>query len=501
MSNELTKKTGRAVAWSTSTEVITKLIVPFTNMLLARLLTPEAYGAVATISIVITFAELFTDAGFQKYVVQHEFKSEAELDRGTNVAFWTNFSISLLAVLLIALFRNPLAEFVGSPGLGTAMVIASSNIILVSFSSIQRARFRRALDFKSLFYLRVSATLIPFLVTIPLAFALRNYWALIIGDLAHKLFNAIFLWMRSSWKPRFFYDFSLFKEMFSYTIWILLESITIWLTGYVDIFILGKILSDYYLGIYKVSSTTVIGYMTLVTTALMPVLFSALSRYQKDDENFNKTYWLFFKYTSLLIIPMGIGVFVYRDWVRTILLGAQWEEATLYLGLSGLANGLTIPLTYLPSEVYRSKGYPKLSMFSQMVLIITLIPLVLFASQYSFKVLYIARCFVPCIVGILTHALLMHFKFGFRISKTIKTILPFLASSAVMAAAGVWFVRISSLMSSRMSMLWQTVSIVWCVIIYFAVLFVCFPKIRREVLEASFVKKVLAKIRKQQKEA
>ena len=41
-----------ASKWSTITEILSKLIVPITNMILARVLVPEAFGAVVTISIV-----------------------------------------------------------------------------------------------------------------------------------------------------------------------------------------------------------------------------------------------------------------------------------------------------------------------------------------------------------------------------------------------------------------------------------------------------------------
>ena len=501
MSNEVSKKAGKAVAWSSVTEIVNKLIAPLVSMVLARLLTPEAFGAVATVNMVITFAEIFTDAGFQKYIVQHEFESEEELDRGTNVAFWTNFGISALLVSLIVIFRDQLAVWVGSPGLGGAIAVASLNIIAVSFSSIQRARFRRAFDFKTLFFVRVTTTLIPLVITVPLAFIFRNFWALIIGTLMKHVFDAAILTINSKWKPRFFYDFTLFRKMFSFTAWTLLESITIWLTTNIDIFILAKVLNDYYLGIYKVSGTTIVAYMTLITSSLLPVLFAALSRYQDDDENFNRTYWLFFRYSSLLLIPMGIGVFVYRDLVRTILLGAQWEEATLYLGLAGLANGITIPLTYLPSEVYRSKGNPKLSMLAQAVLIISLIPLVLISSKYGFEVLYIVRTFGVCGIGVITHMLLMRFVYGFKVSQTINTTLPFFLSSIVMAAAGKGFIWLSGFMTNKLAMIWQAFSVFLCIMIYFCILFVFFPKIRQEVLEAPFVKKLLMKLKVVRKKA
>ena len=62
MQTSMNQKIGQAAKWSSITEIIAKLISPITNMILARLLVPEAFGIVATITMVISFAEIFTDA-------------------------------------------------------------------------------------------------------------------------------------------------------------------------------------------------------------------------------------------------------------------------------------------------------------------------------------------------------------------------------------------------------------------------------------------------------
>ena len=65
----LEKKMANATKWSSMAEVASKLISPIVNMVLARLLTPSAFGIVATVTMIITFAEIFQDAGFQKYLI------------------------------------------------------------------------------------------------------------------------------------------------------------------------------------------------------------------------------------------------------------------------------------------------------------------------------------------------------------------------------------------------------------------------------------------------
>ena len=75
-------------------------------MILARLLDPNAYGVVASITIITSFADIFTDAGFQKYVIQHEYKSKKELDNASNVAFTSNFVLSVIIYVLIFGLKN-----------------------------------------------------------------------------------------------------------------------------------------------------------------------------------------------------------------------------------------------------------------------------------------------------------------------------------------------------------------------------------------------------------
>ena len=61
------EKTAKALKWSSLAEIIAKIITPISNMILARLLTPDAFGVVATVTMVISFADMFSDSGFQKF--------------------------------------------------------------------------------------------------------------------------------------------------------------------------------------------------------------------------------------------------------------------------------------------------------------------------------------------------------------------------------------------------------------------------------------------------
>ena len=428
-------------------------------MVLARLLTPDAFGVVATLTMVITFAELFTDAGFQKYIVQHEFKDEVDKEQSTTVAFWSNFIFSLIIWLFIAVFSKTIAAFVGGPDLWFVLIVACVSIPLAAFSSIQMALFKRDFDFKTLFKVRIVSVAIPLFVTIPLAFWLRSYWALVFGTIVQNLSNAIILTVYSKWKPRLYYSFKKFKEMFSFTIWSLIEAISIWLTTYVDIFIVGSHLSKYYLGLYTTASTTVGQIMGLVQSATVPVLFSTLSRMQNDDEEFKRTFYSFSKAISVFLVPLGVGIFCFRHLLISILLGDQWYEAEGFIGLWGLMSSITIILAQFSSEVYRSKGKPKLSALVQWLHIIVMWPVVAITVNYGFETLYIARSLVR-IELIIVNLLFMSLIFKFSAKKLIVNILPSIIASLFM----IIFAR--TLLIRSDSLIWQFVCMIICIIIY-----------------------------------
>ncbi|RBP42242.1 oligosaccharide flippase family protein [Garciella nitratireducens] len=309
-------------------------------MIFARIISPEAFGVVATVTMIMSFVDMFTDAGFQKYLVQHEFKNEHEKFRNANVAFWTNFGISIFLWLNIIVFREQIAVLIGNAGLGNVIAIACVQLLLTSFSSIQMALYRRDFDFKTLFLVRIMAVCIPFVVTIPLAFLGLSYCALIIGSIVAQLSNAVILTVKSKWRPNLYYKIEILKEMLSFSIWSLIEAISIWFTGWADVFIIGSALDPYYLGIYKTSTTMVNVLMGVITASIVPVLFSTLSRLQGNDKKFNTMYLNTQKFVSILAFPLGIGVYLYSDLATKIMLGNKWSEASRVIGVWALTSSI-----------------------------------------------------------------------------------------------------------------------------------------------------------------
>lgn len=482
MGEELSRKMNLATKWSSITEICSKLIAPLTNMILARLLTPEVFGLVATLTVVVSFAEIFTDAGFQKYLVQHQFADEEDLNISTNVAFWTNLVFSLLVWGVIVVFATPIAELVGSSGHEDAIIIMGIEIPLLAFSSIQMARYRREFDFKNLFVARMMVAAVPLVVTVPLALVFKSHWALVAGTLTRDVLNAVILTIRSKWKPAFTYSINKLREMLSFSMWTMVENVVLWLTTNVGIFIVGAFLSSYYLGLFKTTISTANGYMGIITAATTPVLFSALSRCQDSEQEFRSVFFKFQRMVALLVFPLGFGAFVFRELATQILLGSQWMETADFLGLWFLTSSITIVFSNYNSEAYRSKGRPKLSILVQVLHLLVLIPVLLWGVHQDYRVLTWSRALVRLQI-IIVSALVMRSYVGIRFVESLRNVWPSLCAAMIMALAGTGLLMISN------SFIWQIVAVGFCVVVY-AVSLLLMPAGRQQMMEIPILKKL-----------
>lgn len=467
----MANKLSNATKWSAVTELLAKLISPVTNMLLARILTPEMFGIVATITLVVSFADVFSDAGFQKYIIQHDFKDEEDLNKSSNVAFTIHLLLSIILWFFISIFNTQIAELVGSPGTGLAIIVACVSLPVIAFSNIQIGRLRRQLEYKSLFFVRLVGILTPLLVTVPLAFLLKSYWALVLGTVTGNIVTTVFLFIYCEWKPRITFHKEILGEMFSFSMWASLDAIIIWLTSYVDVFIIVHCISTHELGVYKTSMVTVNQILSIATATINNILLATLARSQNDIETTRVVFNKFQKLTSLFVIPLGCGIFIYKDFITLVLLGSQWEQATGFIGIWGLIGGLYIVSGGFYSLLYVSQGKPSISVVAQVLYIAIIVATLMFTRHLSFEIMYTSRA-MSRVLFIGVHLLLASCLFRMSSLDMIKNLSPALICSIIMSMLGFFLLKYNN------EIWFQILSIILCALIYISFLLL-FPSIRK----------------------
>ena len=108
---QMERQVGVGVTWKLAGQVGVQSIRLITVAMLARLLTPEDYGAAAIAIALATSRPTVADMGIGSALVQTE--TAPRLVRST--AFWASIGFGLGLFVLLAAAAGPIAHFMGEP--------------------------------------------------------------------------------------------------------------------------------------------------------------------------------------------------------------------------------------------------------------------------------------------------------------------------------------------------------------------------------------------------
>jgi len=345
-----------ASKWSALTEITSKAITPLVFVVLARLLSPEDYGVVASASIVVGFSQIFSDAGLSSTLIQ----SREDSKKVANIVFFGNFFIASFVYIIIFLFSGLIAKLFHDVRIEDVLRVQSLILVFNSLSSTHSALFRKELNFQSLFWVRLLSVGAPALASIPLAYFGYGYWALVAGTLSGSIFQVVILWKLSKWRPSFEIDKKILKKVFGFSSWVTLESFFAWFFSWGDSTIVGIYLSTKELGLFRTGNSFVVMVFGFLLSPLLPVLYSSFSTINNDSERLREYFAKVTKIIGFITLPVTFSIFFYKIQIEHIVFGAKWAGVNEVIGIMALMFGLSW-LVGANYELYRAIGKPKIN--------------------------------------------------------------------------------------------------------------------------------------------
>ena len=163
-------------------------------------------------------------------------------------------------------------------------------------------------------------------------------------------------------------------------------------------------------------------------------------------------------------------MYFYRELATEILFGQAWTEAADIVGIMAITTAIRTIFISMCGDAYRAKGRFHIPLIRQLVDLAILIPVCIISVQQGFWSLVYARAFVKLDL-ILLDVLLLWCVCRISPKATAKVVLPSVCATAVMIVAIVLLQMVGA------SIVWSFISIGFCILIYFAVLF-CFREER-----------------------
>ncbi|MDD4110551.1 MAG: oligosaccharide flippase family protein [Clostridia bacterium] len=469
-STEIQSKSKKSVKWSLLGEIFAKIAVPLSTMVLARLLTPEIYGIATAVTIVVTFCETVANSGFAKFIIQHDFENHEEYEKYFAVSFYVSLILSFALCAIIIIFRYPLSAYVGNSGYEIVLMASSIQIPFAAVNALFIADLKRRFLFKKLFLIRIVYSLVPFAVTIPLAFLGMGYWALVIGTIAGRIIQMPFLIKASKEKIKFYFSFFVLKKMLSASFAMIVESIIIWLCSWISTIIAANFFDQTTVGIIKVANSTVDSIFSLFGTAFVAVLFPTLSRLKNDKKAFEESFFSIQSAALSILIPLGVGAYFFANIITTVFLGDGWTEAIFVIAVFSLTKPLLLCFNNFLSEVFRSKGHFYSSIIYQLIMLVIDVVLRFTVGKQNYSAFIYCTTISNILITIIA-IIILKYRYNLSFFKQSTTFLPSIFCSFGMIP----LIIIKDFFSY--AFLQSIFQIISCAFLYFIILKLFFPKI------------------------
>jgi O-antigen/teichoic acid export membrane protein len=240
----------RSSAYIMGSYMVAQVIRLAANLILTRLLFPEAFGLMALVMLFLQGLQMFSDVGVGPSIMQNK--------RGDEPAFlntaWTIQVIrGALLWLTTILLAYPVANFYGEPQLAQLLPVAGLSLFIAGFNSTRIETAQRHMNIGRLTLIDLAAQILGALAMIAFALAFRSVWALLVAALVVSVTKAIFSHLFLIGQPnRLRWEWAAGSELIHFGKWIFVSTICGFIFTQGDRLILGKFLSLSLLGIYNI---------------------------------------------------------------------------------------------------------------------------------------------------------------------------------------------------------------------------------------------------------
>jgi O-antigen/teichoic acid export membrane protein len=271
-------------------------------MLLAKFfLSADQLGIMAIITSVSMAFEALTEVGVKQSVIQNKLGANADY---LNVAWWLQVARGLCLFGIAILLAPWISSFYDNPGLLNLLRVAFLAVVLTGFVSPRAYVLEKEFKFGRVVCLLQGSAILGAAVTIALAWAMRNVWALVLGFVAETAILCILSFILVPFRPRFAIDRRSLSELLKYARRMFGLPVLTAISFTAPVLILGKVISKEQLGLYTLAATLAYIPVDLYGRVIAPVLVPAFSKKQDDNWALCRGIFQATQWTGILAMPL-----------------------------------------------------------------------------------------------------------------------------------------------------------------------------------------------------
>ncbi|OGU61905.1 MAG: hypothetical protein A2455_15835 [Ignavibacteria bacterium RIFOXYC2_FULL_35_16] len=386
-----------AVSWHFTGSIV-KLFFSFTiGVIIARLLTPSAYGVVGLATVFITITNAFVDSGFGMALIQK--KECTSLDFST--VFYFNIFVSIVAYSLIFLAAGSIANFFHENQLITIIRVLGILIIFDALNAVQLSQLKKKLNYKFQTLINIASALISGGLGIFLAYNGYGAWSLIWQAITNQSILVVGYWISNKWRPKLEFSFNSLKSLFAFGSRLLLTGIIYQLYNNLNSIMIAKFYSASELGLFtradrfqQISSKQISGTMAEIT-------FPLFSNIQDDKPNLKKTVRYSIKAVMFVSTPLTFSMMILAKLIILGLIGERWQGSIQFLQLLCI-YGLFYPIIPIITNIINALGKSDLFLKLEIVRRVMDVPVLFIGAFIGIKEMICVMIIVIMISIIIT---------------------------------------------------------------------------------------------------
>jgi lipopolysaccharide exporter len=375
--DNLLRKTAGGAGWTISWRAATRALGFLSTLVLARVLVPADFGLVA---LALSFAraiDVFGEIGVKDALVRATSSDRDAYD----AAFTVNAIRGVITTVLVAASAGPFAHFFGDPRLYFVVLVLATTILLDSLENIAVDDFRRDLDFHREFQLFIFPRIAQVTITVTLALTFANYWALVVGIVTSRALQTIISYVMHSYRPRI--SLKAWRDIFGFSVWTWLLSMARMIRDRCVVMVIGGMLNPAALGVFSVGSEIATLPESEFILPLGRACFAGFAAARRSGLNVPETYLRIVSSTSIIAIPISIGISSLAAPLVYVAFGSNWLEAVPVVEILAVTGALAV-LTRISTTLFNAFAYLGslfwTAVFISVVQVVLLVPLVWYAG-------------------------------------------------------------------------------------------------------------------------
>jgi lipopolysaccharide exporter len=353
------QKMARGAIWMVLAKLAERSLGLISTLVLARVLLPRDFGVIAMAMSFVALLELITAFGFDTTLIQKQSRDRDHYDTA-----WTfNIILGVTVAILMALLARPIAVFYDLPELTYVILGLAIGSVTQGFQNIGVVAFRSDMEFNKEFGFLVGKKLIGFVITIPLAFILDSYWALVIGQVVGRTGSTVLSFLVHPYRPRFTLKAS--SELLNFSKWLLIGNCLGYLRERSSDWVIGRVSGPGSLGTFNVAYELAALPSSELAAPINRAVFPGYAKLAAAG-GLRYGYLSVMGVIALLVTPAVFGLACTAPLVVPLVLGPNWLGAIPILVILSFF-GLTMLVQTNAHAAYLALGRAKLAAQLNMV--------------------------------------------------------------------------------------------------------------------------------------